>query len=58
MLQCIKDASDNNGNKIKFDGLLCDPDEDEDEEPDDAPDGKALACIIKEKESEWKALWS
>jgi len=58
LLQCIKDASDNDGKVVKFDGLLCDPDEDEDEEPDDAPDGKALARIIKEKESEWKALWS
>ena len=55
-LQCIKDASDNNGNKIEFDGPLCDPDEDEEDEPDDAPDGEALACIIEEKEKEWKAL--
>lgn len=56
LLQCIKDASDNNGDNIKFDGPLCDPWEGEDEDEPDAPDGKDLARIIKEKESEWKAL--
>ena len=56
LLQCIKDASDNNGDNIKFDGPLCDPWEGDDEDEPDAPDGKDLARIIKEKESEWKAL--
>ena len=57
LLQCIKDASDNNGKEVKFDGHLYDPwaVNDPEDEPD-APDGKALASIIKEKEKEWKAL--
>ena len=59
LLQCIKDASDNKGDDITFDGPLChpyaDPADDYGDESN-APDRKALACIIKEKESVWKVL--
>ena len=57
LLQCIKDAYDNNGDDTTFDGPLCDPwDHTDDDPPDDpgAPDGTALARIMKENELEWK----
>ena len=59
LLQCIKDAHDNDGVDFKFNGPLCDPWEHPEENPPDnpfAPDGSALASIIKEKELEWKSL--
>lgn len=57
LLQCIKDASDNSGKEVTFDGPLCDPWACNNPVDDPGvPDGKALSCIIKEKESEWKAL--
>ena len=59
LLQCIKDAHENNGDDTTFDGPLCDSwDHTDDDPPDDpgAPDGTALARIMKEKEPEWKSI--
>jgi hypothetical protein len=55
LLQCIKDAHDNNGDDTTFDRPLSHGYIDDDP-PDDpgAPDGTALALIMKEKEPEWK----
>ena len=57
LLQCIKDAHDNGGEDVTFDGPLSDPwGDDPDQDEPGVPDGKALSSIIKEKEVEWKSL--
>ena len=60
LLQSIKDAHENDKYScdIKFDGPLCDPCEHFDNPPDDpgAPDGSALARIVRERKLEWKVL--
>ncbi|KAL7552132.1 hypothetical protein ACHAWF_015341 [Thalassiosira exigua] len=60
LLRCIKDASDNNGYEVEFDGPLYDPGElyagDTPKDEPGVPDAKALSLLVKNKASEWQSL--